>query len=210
MGAAPPTQPSSTRRAGERTPWVLPQTDWLRHDLIISGAAADVAALQDAACGAGAIPWGDPDPDLTEEDRVLALIRPPDGSPGLSVVAARVLARQLRDAEDRHRQRVQAAMGRSRACPFDLHALLPVPQTLLHHGPHDAVSLAWLRQHWGTAQPLRRVEFREDLADARLRRSARVAYAFWSADWTPWAAFAALRQLWPKLVFDVRPDYGDG
>jgi hypothetical protein len=46
--------------------------------------------------------------------------------------------------------------------------------------------------------------------DRRRRRSAELRFCFWSADWTPWQAFSALRQNWPTLAFDVRPDYGDG
>ncbi len=43
------------------------------------------------------------------------------------------------------------------------------------------------------------------VADARLKRIARVAWQFWSADWTPWRAIVRLRQNWPGLMFDVRP-----
>jgi hypothetical protein len=92
---------------------------------VVTGPPEDVVALRQAAGGAGAIPWHLPDLDLAEEDRVLALVKPPDGSPGLRIAAARVLARQLRTAVEDHQQRVIAAAGRSRACPFDLHALLP-------------------------------------------------------------------------------------
>ncbi len=70
--------------------------DWLRHDLSISGPVPDVAALRQAAAGAGVIPWVYPDLDHWEEDQVHALVQPPDGSAGLSPAAARVLARQLR------------------------------------------------------------------------------------------------------------------
>ena len=47
------------------------------------------------------------------------------------------------------------------------------------------------------------------VADAQLKRAARVAWAFWSADWTPWQAIVRLRQDWPSLMFDVRPHYDD-
>jgi hypothetical protein len=48
---------------------------------------------------------------------------------------------------------------------------------------------------------------RTDKADRRLRRSARLRYEFFSADWTPWPVFSKIRARWPKLVFEVRPDY---
>ena len=187
----------------------LPNTDWLRHSLAVSGPAADVAALQAAAVGAGVIPWQFPDLDAIEEDHRLALLRPPDGSPGLRPEDAKVLASQLREAMEAHHARVLVAARRSRACPFDLHALLPVPSNLLRRGPADTASLAWLRSHWGVIQPLRQVQYLSEKADGRLRRSARLDYAFWSADWTPWAAFRALRQAWPRLIFDIQPQYDD-
>lgn len=188
----------------------LPHTDWLRHDLTVSGPADQVSDLRAAACGVGGIPWADPDADLAEEDRVHALVRPPDGSPGLRVAAARVLARALRDAGETRQQRVIAATGRSRACPFDLHALVPVPHHILALGPDHQVSRAWLRTSWGTSRPLRHVRLSEEKPDRRLRRVARIKYEFWAADWTPWAAFRALRGRFTALVLDLQPDYRDG
>jgi hypothetical protein len=180
----------------------------LRHGLVITGPAEDVAALQAAAAGAGAIPWTYPDLDLQEEDRVMALVHPPDGSAGLSLSGARALAREVRSAIETNQQRVAVAVGRLRSCPFDLHALLPVPDRILRRGPEDPDSVTWLRTHWGVVQPLRHVRLRAGKADRRLRRSARAEYEFWSADWTPWAAIRAVRRRWPSLVFDIRPDYG--
>ena len=207
-GDAPRTG-SLPQPGGRRVdPLALPHTDWLRHGLVITGPAEDVAALQGAAAGAGTIPWTYPDLDLQEEDRVMALVHPPDGSAGLSLAGARALARALREAVEAHQQRVVTAVGRNRSCNFDLHALLPVPDHLLRRGPDDPVSLAWLRQHWGVVYALRHVRLMPGTGDRRLRRSARAAYEFWSADWTPWAAFQALRQRWRSLVFDLRPDYG--
>jgi hypothetical protein len=191
-------------------PMALPNTDWLHHNLIVSGPAEDIVDFQAAAAGAGVIPWHYPDLDAIEEDHRLALLRPPDGSPGLRPADAKVLASQLREAVENHHQRVLATAGQSRACPFDLHALLPVPGAILRRGPADAASLAWLRAHWGVIQPLRQVQHLSGKADGRLRRSARLDYVFWSADWTPWAAFRALRQAWPRLIFDIQPQYDDG
>jgi hypothetical protein len=200
-------RPALARASGDAL--APPHTDWLRHDFLVTGPPADIAAFRAAAAGAGAIPWHYPDLDLDEEDRVHALVHPPDGSPGLRLAAARVLARQLRGAIEAHQARVDAA-GRRRLCPFDLHALLPVPVSVLHRGPDDPASTAWLRAHWGVIRALRQVRLRADPPDRRLRHSARLRYEFWSADWTPWAALLATRQRWPALVFDIRPDYGDG
>lgn len=210
MGTSSSVRPASARASGEEDALALPHTDWLRHDLVMTGPPAEVAAFRAAAEGAGAIPWHYPDLDLDEENRVHALVHPPDGSPGLRLAAARVLARQLRGAVEVHQDHVAAAVGQSRVCSFDLHALLPVPGSVLRQGPDDPKSIAWLRANWGVIRVLRHVRLRTDLADRRLRRSARVRYEFWSADWTPWAAMMALRKRWPSLVFDIRPDYGDG
>jgi hypothetical protein len=194
---------------GEKDALALPHTNWLRHDFVVTGPPADIAAFRTAAEGAGAIPWHYPDLDRDEEDRVHALVHPPDGSSGLRLAAARVLARQLRGAIDGHRDRVAEEVGRSRLCPFDLHALLPVPASVLRQGPDDFMSITWLRSHWGVVRALRHVRLRADPPDRRLRHSARLRYEFWSADWTPWAAFVAIRRAWPPLSFDIRPDYGD-
>ncbi len=185
-------------------------TDWLRHTLIVTGPVEDVASLQAAAPGAGAIPWRYPDLDMIEEDQVMALLNPPDGSAGLSLAGARMLARLLRTATETNQQRVVDAVGRAKSCPFDLHALLPVADGILQLGPDDPVAGAWLRSHWGVVQALRHVRLRSENGDRRLRRSARLEYEFWSADWTPWQGMRTLRRRWSSLVFDIRPDYSNG
>jgi hypothetical protein len=185
----------------------LPQTDWLRHDLTVTGPAETMRRFETVAAGAGVIPWWEADLHREEEDRFLALINPPDGSAGLRPAAARALARQLRSAVETHHLRILAASAQSSTCPFDLHRLVPVPDRLLRLGRDHPASLAWLRQSWGVVEPLRRVARAKGPPDRRLRRSARLAFEFWSADWTPWAALITLRRSWPDLVFDIRPDY---
>jgi hypothetical protein len=168
-----------------------------------------VAALRNRAAGAGVIPWVYPDLDHREEDQVHALVQPPDGSAGLSPAAARVLARQLRAAVESHHQRVLATVG-STPCPFDLHALVPVPSDILQRGPDDLASQAWLQTNWGTTRALRQVRLQAYQTDRRQRRSGqRLEIKFWAADWTPWPVFAALRDRYPALKFAVRPAYRD-
>ena len=185
----------------------LPTPDWLRHDLLVSGPSADVEMFKKTAAGTGAIPWVYPDVALEEEDRMHALLHPPDGSPGLSLHGARTLARLLRNAVETHQTRAIAAVGQSRACPLDLHALVPISENVLARGPDDPASRAWLRTHWGTTRALRHVVLHTDKADRRLRRSAKLRYEFFSADWTPWPVFSTVRARWPRVVFEVRPDY---
>lgn len=200
-----PDRPHRSPPAAEALPLVLPQPDWLRHDLAITGPTADVALFRKAAVGTGVIPWAYPDLGERGEDRTYALIHPPDGSVGLSLAAARALARQLRDAVEAHHQRALAAAPSS--CPFDLHALVPVPAGILALGPDDPASRAWLQAHWGTTWAPRRVRL---LPGGKRRRAARLQYEFWSADWTPWPAFRALRERFATLRFAIRPDDGDG
>jgi hypothetical protein len=188
----------------------LPHTDWLFHEMVISGPAAAMGAFLEAAAGAGNIPWEYPDLDLEEEDRVQALVQPPDGSRGLDVESARVLARELREAIFDHQKKVIAATAQSRACPFDLHRLVPVPAEILQLGPDHAASLAWLQSNWGTTVPLRHVQLLTDKPGGAKRKTVRRKLEFFSADWTPWATLAAIREAWPALGFDVRPDYDDG
>jgi hypothetical protein len=57
---------------------------------------------------------------------------------------------------------------------------------------------------------LRDVRHGTDPAVRRPRRPARLHIQFWAADWTPWPVFAVLRERYPTLTFDVRPEYGDG
>jgi len=178
--------------------------------MVITGPSSAMAAFLEAAAGPGNIPWEYPDLDLEEEDRVQALVQPPDGSRGLDVESARVLARELREAIFDHQKKVVAAAVVSRACPFDLHSLVPVPAEILQFGPDHAASLAWLQSNWGTTRGLRHVQLLAGKPESVKRKTVRRTMEFFSADWTPWAALAAIREAWPVLGFDVRPDYDDG
>lgn len=176
-------------------------TDWLYHHLDVGGASEAVAAFARAAAGAGTIPWV-LDLDRLEEDYFLRLASGRDRT--LSVDGARMLAAELRDAVATRHALAVARVGRSTACPFDLHALLPVPEAVLRLGPDDESAASWLWAHWGTTQALRHV--------ARMPAGKRGAgpglrLSFWSADWTPWRALAALRAAWPGLRLEVRPVY---
>jgi len=170
-----------------------------------------VAAFRAAARGAGVIPWH-LDLDRLEEDCFHLLVSPPAPQHRtLSLAGARILAGQLRDAVARRHDLAVARVGRSRACPLDLHALVPVPDALLRLGPDDAASLAWLWEHWGTTQALRHVAEDTIFSGAGRDRlapgDAAFAINFWSADWTPWRALARIAARWPALRFDTSPLY---
>ena len=193
--------PDDGSAAGSGEPLALPAADWLRNLLTISGPAAEVARFRAAARGTNCAPWH---LDLeAEEARLFA----PMASAGAE---ARLLARELCQAVAARHDRVLAGWAGPGACPLDLHRLLPVPPHILQLGCGDPAARRWLWRHWGTTQPLHRVRVLERQRDRRLRRAARVTVEFLSADWTPWQAIRRLRRGWPALLFDIRPDYGDG
>jgi hypothetical protein len=218
-----PSAPARSRddHAGDGSPRHLAHTDWLHHRLIVSGPAADIAAFRTAATGAGTIPWH-LDLDRLEEDWFHLLVSPPAPQQrSLSAEGARVFAGQLRAAVSLRHEFGVARVGQSRACPFDLHALVPVPAAVLRLGPDDPASLDWLWAHWGTTQALRHVVADRGQADGEGQGAqpsmpdGRAAtgdgtifrVTFWSADWTPWRALVRIAERWPTLQVDVRPTY---
>ena len=198
--------------AGRGAPLRLAHPDWLYHRLTVTGSPAALAAFQAAAAGPGIIPW-QLDPARIAEDVFLRLVAPPPPQQrSLSLAGARILAGQLRDAAARRHDLALARVGHSRACPFDLHALLPLPGKILRRGPDDPAALAWLWTHWGTTDALRHVTAaRAAVADRRRAdaRAALVTIHFWSADWSPWRALAAIGEGFPGLRFDLRPSHDE-
>ena len=194
----------------------LANPDWLEHHLVVSGPAEEIARFRTAASGPGVIPWH-ADLDGAEEDFFHLLVAPPAPHRRvLSAAGARIVAAELRNAMQRQRASALAELARGgRACPFDLHALLPVPDGVLALGPDHADALAWLWAHWGTTRGLRRVEVvPAPRSRVRLPEGApsgpgqeALHLGFWSADWTPWRALARLTELWPTLRFQVCPLY---
>jgi len=185
-------------------------TDWLHHRLTITGPDAVLTAFRQAAAGAGIIPW-QLDLDRIEEDMFNFLVAPPRQPRTLSVAGAGIVAGRLREAVSRRHDLVIARVGTSRACPFDLHALLPVPAAVLWLGPEHPDALGWLWAHWGTTQALRHVSEQAAVGEPPCSPPAPGEAAwqltFWSADWTPWRALAALAERWPALRFDPLPSY---
>ena len=185
-------------------------TDWLHHRLTITGPDAVLTAFRQAAAGAGIIPW-QLDLDRIEEDMFNFLVAPPRQPRTLSVAGAGIVAGRLREAVSRRHDLAIARVGTSRACPFDLHALLPVPADVLWLGPDHPDALGWLWAHWGTTQALRHVSEQAAVGEPPCSPPApgEVAWqlTFWSADWTPWRALTALAERWPALRFDPLPSY---
>lgn len=212
VSADPPTKPLETfgRSAssppgptGDGVPLRLAHTDWLFHQLAIVGPVEVLDAFQVAATGAGTVPWV-VNFDLLEEDWFHRLMAPADRT--LSLTGVRVLTGQLRQAAEHRHALAIARVGRSRACPFDLHSLVPVPPEILARGPDHPDSLAWLWEHWGTTEPLRQVAI-VDAVGHRSTSAPSQAVSFWSADWSPWRATERMQRDWPALRFVLQPRY---
>lgn len=189
----------------------LAQTDWLYHQLDVAGPVDMVGDFRKAARGAGMIPWH-LDLDRVEENAFLLLVAPPaPQTRTLSAAGARILAEELRAAVARRHEAAIARVGRSVACSFDLHAVLPVPGDILRLGPGHPQALRWLWTHWGTTQALRHVTVLPGPLDGAradlVLGEDRVSLRFWSADWTPWRALLALQARWPVLRWHMHPRY---
>jgi hypothetical protein len=193
-------------------PLSLAHTDWLYHHLSITGPAAALAAFQAAAACAGIIPWH-LDLDRIAEDCFHRLVAPPPPDQrSLSLGGARIVAGQLRDAVAQRHELAVSRVGHSQACPFDLHALVPVPGEILRYGPDDPASRAWLWEHWGTSRELRHVTVEIAVAGQERRRQPGAGggvfqVGFWSADWSPWRALARIAASFPALHFALCPSY---
>ncbi len=183
---------------------------WLYHRLTINGPAASVASFAEAARGAGVVPWRLDGAAIEEDIFNLAASQPRD-TRALTIAGCRILARQFRERAEARAARAAALVGRSHAypgrahpgeaCPFDLHALLPVPAAILDLGPAHPAARTWLLAHWGLTDSPRQVAERPGAtAGRRLPRGHEViGYGFFTARETPQAAMAALGHQWPAL-----------
>jgi hypothetical protein len=183
---------------------------WLYHHLTISGPAEMAAAFAAAACGSGVTPW-QLDYAAIEDDIFVRAISQPASRRTLTVEGCRILARQFRDKVEAHHSCAAARVGRSVACAFDLHMLLPVPPAILLLGPDHPDALAWLARHWGVTERLRQVCRRSQASAGRRlpRGHAVVGYGFFTTGETPQAAVDTLAAGWPGLRFVLVPRPND-
>jgi hypothetical protein len=154
-----------------------------------TGPADQVKALEVAAAGSGVVPWIN-DYDQMQENWFLWLMSQRTG-----LHTSKLLSRQLREVAAEIHESAVSYVGMSRACPFDLFSLVPIPASILRLGEDDPKARAWMWEHWSTTWPLRYVE--------RLPVDKGFRVAFWSADWTPWRALEAVMHRWPGLTMRV-------
>jgi hypothetical protein len=225
--AATPVVPEpQTKRRGRRPAGSAPtvtaaapsiQQAWLYHHLTLSGPADRIGAFAAAARGAGVVPWR-LDFAAIEEDVFVRAISQPPSHRHLTVQGCRILARQFRERVEAHQARATALVGQSRACPFDLHTLLPVPAAILQLGPMHPEALAWLAAQWGTDRLRQVTERIKPPIGRRLPKThSSIGYGFFTAGndgpgtaashrlGSPYAAIARLGDLWPDLRFLLLP-----
>jgi hypothetical protein len=179
-------------------------TDWLYHELTLTGPATELERFATAARGAGIIPWA-LDLAAIEEDVFNLAVAQPVEQRGLTVEGCRLLARQFRArVEARHAQAL-ALRGHSQACPLDLFVLLPIPAELLQLGARHPSAQTWLAAHWG-ADALRQVARRDNPRPGQRlpRGQAVLGYRFYTLERPPAAAIAALATAWPALRFKLQ------
>lgn len=184
--------------------------DLLYHHLTITGPAEPLAAFSEAARGAGVIPW-QLDFARIEEDIFVRAVAQPAETRRLSVAGCRILARQFRERVEIRQAKATALVGQSRACPFDLHQLLPIPAAVLALGPTDPAALAWLADHWGVSAGLRQVVLRDKPTTGRRRPAGHgvIGYGFFTTGETPHAAITTLAARRPALRFRLLPRPAD-
>jgi hypothetical protein len=182
----------------------LPNPEWLPHRLTVTGPSADLATFRVAARGSGHIAWTS-DTGRDCEAWTAQLLALSARRPDLSAESARGIAREMRELIEALDLAAADARG-DRQCPFDLNALVPLPSDLLRRGPDDPSVVVWLWHHWGTTWMLRGAEeVSTGLAEILLPEGHEaLCVEFWSADWTPWHALAAVRSRWPTLSLHLK------
>ena len=159
-------------------------------------------AFAEMARGSGVVPWTLDFRRIEEDVFNLAAAQPP-ARRQLTIAGCHILARQFRERVEAHQAKAVALVGRSRACPFDLQGLLPVPASILLLGPTHPHALTWLSENWGVTDSPRQVTERQrPTTGRRLPAEYRViGYSFFTFKETPHAAIAQLGGRWPTLRF---------
>jgi hypothetical protein len=185
-------------------------SDWLYHHLTVSGPADGLQHFAAAARGSGVTPW-QLDFAALEEDVFVRAVAQPASQRTLTVEGCRILARQFRQRVEMRQARAAERVCQGLACPFDLHALRPVPGPILQLGPSHPDAVAWLAAHWGITDRLRQVVIRDKATmGTRLpKHHAVIGYGFFTDGETPHVAVEDLAKRWPALRFWLVPRAAD-
>ncbi len=207
--ATPPVPKPRGRRPSRAAPThaSAPSTAvWRDHHLTIKGPADDLASFAVAARGPGIIPWAI-DGAAIEEDIFIRAVSQPGDRRSLSVAGCRILARQFRERIEAREASARNLIGISRACPFDLQVLAPIPATILAQGHDHPTALAWMARHWGITDLPRRVFLRADAGPGRRQKAGHgvLGYGFFTAETSPTPAITTIAAHWPALEFQLRP-----
>jgi hypothetical protein len=176
-----------------------------------------VASFAVAASGSGITPWQIDFAALEEEVFVRAISQPASYR-NLTVGGRQVLARQFRERVQmrqtrttEHAREGAALVGSRFLCAFGLHALLPVPESILKLESTDPAALSWLSAHWGVTDRLRQVMVRDNTSTGRrLKRDHAVTgYGFFTDGETPHAAVRQFEKRWAPLRFLLQPRPAD-
>ena len=201
-------RPAAITRATSHAPGAA--SDWLYHHLTISGPADGLQNFAAAARGSGVTPW-QLDFAALEEDVFVRAVAQPASQRTLTVEGCRILARQFRERVEMRQARASELVGQSFVCPFDLHALRPVPGPILQLGPSHPDAVAWLAAHWGITDRLRQVVIRDKATMGRRlpKHHAVIGYGFFTDGETPHVAVEDLAKRWPALRFWLVPRAAD-
>ena len=205
IGPARPRKPRGRRPAAVQPAATPGAALWRYHHLTISGPHADTTAFAAAARGPGVVLW-QLDYAAIEADIFRRAVSQPAGVRDLSMAGCRLLARQFRDRIEARHARAVSLIGVSRACPFDLQVLLPIPTAILRLGPTHPAALAWLSTHWGITDAPRQVVKRPRPGPGRRLPAGHtvIGYGFFAAAASPRVAIATIAQRWPRLRFGLR------
>ncbi len=110
-----------------------------------------MTSFAEAARGPGIVPWWLEAARLEEDIFNLAASQP-GAIRSLTIDGCRILARQFRERVEDRAARAGARVGRSQACPFDLHTLLPVPAGTGSMTSGEKRSISNPRQPWAATQ----------------------------------------------------------
>lgn len=179
--------------------------EWLYNELLITGPEEELKLFAVAARGPGVTPWRINYDKIEEDIFNIAVSRPPPLRL-LDIEGCRILARQFSERVAARQARANARIGKSKACPFDLQTIIPIPENVLFLGASDPKAIEWLLENWGTADGLRQVQSLEKPSTGkRLPGGHRtIGYSFFTINTSAEHAVSFIKEAWLGLRFTLR------